>query len=107
MSSWGEVEVAETARRMDAGEPLSLEQAAWVLNLRVLRGDRRGCPSSEQVKTLVGSGRLRVIDPWQPTRRWTVAPAELRRYISGAPMRQPLHLVEPEVDAVPATEVAS
>jgi hypothetical protein len=46
---------------------------------------RNGEPNRDALRTLIREGKLRVIDPTQPPHRWTVATAEIHRYINQGP----------------------
>lgn len=83
MSAWTEVDSAAAFLRFRENLPLTLAQAADVLGLLVSKGARRGQPSREQVLNLIARGALRVVDAEMPSHRWTISPAELRRYMGG------------------------
>lgn len=81
--TWTAADTAEAERRMATNQPLTLTQSAHVLNLTFTRGRHAGNPNRRLVLDLIGTGRLRVVDADQPQHRWTVAPAEIHRYLNG------------------------
>lgn len=87
MSTWTATDTAEAERRMATNQPLTLTQCAHVLNLTFTRGRHAGNPNRRLVLDLVATGRLRVVDADQPQHRWTVAPAEIARYLNGGGRR--------------------
>lgn len=83
MTAWTDADSAEAVLRYRDDLPLTLMQASAVLGLVVSKGARRGQPSREQVLNLIARGALRVVDAEMPSHRWTISPAELRRYMAG------------------------
>lgn len=71
------------AELLAANIVLDLEQVAVVLNLRYGRGARKGEPDRRLVAELIKAGRLRGVDPEQPSRLITVSCAEVCRYLAG------------------------
>lgn len=72
---------------LETVEVLSLEQVAYVLDLRHYRGAVKGTLDPGLVRKLVDAGSLRLIDPSQPRPYWRIAAAEVRRYRDGEPRR--------------------
>jgi hypothetical protein len=70
---------------LDAHPVLTARLVAYVLDIRVTRGARRGELSRRQALELMQSGALRLLDPDQPAHRLTVATTEMRRYIAEGP----------------------
>lgn len=62
---------------------LTLTEVADLLKLQHQRGAKRGKPDRRLALDLVMTGKLRVVDPDQPSYRYTVSTAEVRRYLNG------------------------
>lgn len=71
---------------------LTAEQVAYVLQLEIVKGARKGCPDARQVHELVTAGRLLPIDCTLPVRKWRWSSARVSAYIdstiraAGAPL---------------------
>lgn len=71
--------MTETPAEILANYPvLTIGQAAIVLR----KLTRNGEPNRRAVRDLVRSGRLPLIDCSEPPHRWTVAAADVQRYIN-------------------------
>lgn len=69
-----------TPSELLAASPVqSITNAARILQLF----RRNGEPNRRAVHELIRSGVLRQVDSGQPIQRWTVASAEIERYIGG------------------------
>ena len=60
-------------------------QVAIVLGLTKVKGADKGAPDVRRARDLIRSGALSLVDPTAPASRWTVAVAELRRYVDHGP----------------------
>lgn len=67
---------------LDAHPTLTPNLVAYVLDLRVSRGGRKGELARRQAIDLMHSGVIAVVDNTQPTHRWCVSATEMRRYIA-------------------------
>lgn len=66
---------------LDGFPVLTGEQVAFVLQLTVAKGARRGEPDARQVLQLVARGRLAPIDADLPVRLWRFSSTLVARYI--------------------------
>lgn len=62
----------------------TLVETAGVLKLVHRSGAKKGQPDRRLVLQLIADGKLRVVDPDQPTHRWTIATPEIRRYLNSS-----------------------
>lgn len=62
---------------------LTMTETARVLKLCHRSGSKKGQPDRRLVLELIAAGKVRVVDPDQPTHRWTIATPEIRRYLNG------------------------
>lgn len=69
---------------LETNVALTLTEVARVLRLVHQRGVKAGQPDRRLALELVRSGKLRLVDPDQPSFHWTVSTAELRRYLNGS-----------------------
>jgi hypothetical protein len=63
---------------------LTLTEAAGILKLTHRSGAKKGRPDRRLVLELVAAGKLRVVDPDQPSHRLTIATPEIRKYLGVA-----------------------
>lgn len=78
MDEWREL----TRRQVLDGFPvLTAAQVAYVLQLEVVKGARKGEPDPSQVALLVARARLAPIDPDLAPRRWRFSSKLVARYI--------------------------
>lgn len=63
---------------------LTLTQTAAILKLCHRSGARKGLPDRRLVLELIAKGKLRVVDPDQPSHRLTIATPEIRKYLGVA-----------------------
>lgn len=66
---------------LDNHVTLTPNLVAYVLDLRVTRGDRKGELARRQAIDLMNSGVIAAVDPTQPATRWCVSATEVRRFI--------------------------
>lgn len=72
------------AELLDSNAVLTCTQVAEILQLRHRSGAKKGMADRRLVLELVAAGKLRLVDPDQPTHRYTIATSEVRRYLNGA-----------------------
>lgn len=70
---------------LDCHATLPPNLVAYVLDLRVTRGVKKGEIARRQAVELMQSGVIAVVDPTQPTHRWSVSAGEIRRYLRSGP----------------------
>lgn len=69
--------------RLHASPVQSCTDVALILKLF----RRNGEPNRRAVHDLIRSGAIAIIDPTQAIHRWTVASAEVERYVSSGPRK--------------------
>lgn len=68
-----------------ANTPLVLSISDTARHLGLIR--RNGEPNRRAVQNLIREGKLRQVDDTQPIQRWTVAYAEVVRYVNEGPRK--------------------
>lgn len=83
-STGGPGGIPTPSQLLDASPVQSINSAARILFDPL----RSGGPNRRAVHDLIRSGAVVVIDPTQPIQRWSIASAEIRRYISDGPRKR-------------------
>jgi len=93
-ATWSARDAADAEHRYTLGLALTPRQTAHILGLVHHRGAHRGEPDRLRALDLVANGRLRPVDPTEPTHRLTISAAAIRRHLDGDPAPTPLHVLE-------------